>query len=146
MRLARTIVSLSIVIASVAACADLPSFADSGAPRVEQRVEYGVVERIDLYREGGGSPTGLGAVLGGIAGGVVGHQIGGGRGNTLGTIAGALGGAYVGNEVERQSQKDRYRITVLLDGGARLELDEVGEGELRIGDRVRVVNGRAYRS
>ncbi len=24
-------------------------------------------------------------------------------------------------------------------------LEEVGEGELRVGDRVRVVNGRAYR-
>ena len=73
------------------------------------------------------------------------NQIGGGRGNTVGTIAGALGGAYVGNEIQRSGQKDRYRITVHLDGGARLELEEVGEGELRVGDRVRVVNGRAYR-
>ena len=124
----------------------MPLQGDAGAPRVAERVEHGVVERIDLYREGSTTPNGLGAVLGGIAGGVIGHQIGSGRGNTVGTIAGALGGAYVGNEIQRSSQKDRYRITVLLDGGARLELDEVGEGELRIGDRVRVVNGRAYRA
>jgi outer membrane lipoprotein SlyB len=145
MRLARTIASLLIVIASVTACADFPSPGNDRAPRVAERVEYGVVEHIDLYREGGSAPTGLGAVLGGIAGGVIGHQVGSGRGNTLGTIAGALGGAYVGNEIQRSSQKDRYRVTVRLDGGARLELEEVGEGELRVGDRVRVVNGRAYR-
>jgi outer membrane lipoprotein SlyB len=146
MRLARFIASPLIVIASVAGCAGLPSPGYAGAPRVEERVEYGVVERIDLYREGSASPTGLGAVLGGIAGGVIGHQVGSGRGNTLGTIAGALGGAYVGNEIQQSGQKDRYRVTVRLDGGARLELDEVGEGELRVGDRVRVVNGRAYRA
>lgn len=145
MRLARSIASLLIVIACVAACADLPSEGYAGAPRVSERVEYGVVERIDLYREGSSSPTGLGAVLGGIAGGVIGHQIGGGRGNTVGTIAGALGGAYVGNEVQRSSQADRYRITVRLDSGARLEVEEVGEGELRIGDHVKVVNNRVYR-
>jgi outer membrane lipoprotein SlyB len=145
MRLARSIVSL-LIVGSVAACADFPSSGYAEAPRVAERIEYGVVEHIDLYREGGGSPTGLGAVLGGIAGGVVGHQVGGGRGNTLGTIAGALGGAYVGNEIQKSNQKDRYRITVRLDGGARVELEEVGEGELRIGDRVRVVNGRAYRA
>lgn len=144
MRLA--LASLLIATASVTACADFPYTGSSGAPRVAERVEYGVVERIDLYAEGGGSPTGLGAVLGGIAGGVIGHQIGGGRGNTLGTIAGALGGAYVGNEIQRSGQKDRYRIGVRLDNGARLELEEVGEGELRVGDRVRVVNGRAYRA
>jgi len=145
MRFARSIVSLLIVTASVAACADLPPPGYAGAPRVEERVEYGVVDQIDLYREGGGAPTGLGAVLGGIAGGVIGHQIGSGRGNTVGTIAGALGGAYAGNEIQRSNQADRYRIGVRLDNGARLEVEEVGEGELRIGDRVRVVNNRVFR-
>ncbi len=146
MTLARVIASLLFVTAAVAACADLPSQGYSGGPRVAERIEYGVVERIDLYREGGSAPTGIGAVLGGIAGGVIGHQVGGGRGNTVGTIAGALGGAYVGNEIQRSSGKDRYRITVRLDGGARLELEEVGEGELRVGDRVSIVNGRAHRA
>ena len=88
MRPVRAIASLLIVIASVAACADLPSQGYASAPRVAERVEYGVVERIDLYREGSTTPNGLGAVLGGIAGGVIGHQIGSGRGNTVGTIAG----------------------------------------------------------
>jgi len=145
MTLARSIVPFFIVGASLGACADVPPSYDN-PPRVEQRIEYGVIERIDLYRAGSDTATGLGAVLGGVAGGVIGHQIGGGRGNTAATIAGALGGAYVGNQVERSNEQDRYRIIVRLDGGARLELEEVGEGELRVGDRVKVVNGRVYRS
>src|SRR5258705_13555655 len=136
MRLAPAIASV-LIAAAVAACADLPFQGYASAPRVAERVEYGIVERIDLYREGNSAPTGIGAVLGGIAGGVIGHQIGGGRGNTVGTIAGALGGAYVGNEIQKSGQKDRYRISVRLDGGARVELEEVGEGELRVGGRGR---------
>ena len=98
-----------------------------------------------LFREGQSAPTGLGAVLGGVAGGVLGHQIGNGRGNTAATIAGALGGALVGNNIEKANDRDRYRVDVRLDGGAHLEITEVGEGELRVGDRVRVVNNRVYR-
>src|SRR5258708_13316227 len=111
-----------------------------------QRVEYGVVEHIDLFREGQSAPTGLGVILGGLAGGVIGHQIGGGFGNTAATVAGAVGGALVGNNIERANARDRYRVTVRLDSGARLELTEIGEGELRPGDRVRVVNNRVSRA
>ena len=115
-------------------------------PVVVERTEYGVVEAIDWYRDGTSAPTGLGAVLGGVAGGVLGHQIGSGRGNTAATIAGAVGGALVGNQIERSNPRDRYRIVVRLDNGASLAMSEIGEGELRVGDRVRVVNGRVYRA
>ena len=119
--------------------------ATAAAPPVAvARSELGVVESIDLVRDGA-STSGLGAVLGGIAGGVVGHQFGSGRGNTAATIAGAIGGAVVGNEVERARPNDRYRIIVRLDSGAAIGFAEVGEGQLRVGDRVRVVNGRVYR-
>jgi outer membrane lipoprotein SlyB len=115
-------------------------------PVLTERVEYGVVEAIDWYRDGQSTPTGLGAIVGGVAGGVLGHQIGSGRGNTAATIAGAIGGALVGNQIERSHPRDRYRIVVRLDNGAALSFSEVGEGELRVGDRVRVVNGRVYRA
>ena len=114
-------------------------------PVVAQRSEYGVVEAIDMYRGGGGSPIGLGAIIGGVAGGIIGHQFGGGSGNTAATIAGALGGAAVGHEVERANTGDRYRVIVRLDSGGTLALDQVGQGELRVGDRVRIVNRRVYR-
>jgi len=117
-----------------------------GQPAYAQRVEYGVVESIDLYRNGQSTPTGVGALVGGVAGGVLGHQIGSGGGNTAATIAGAIGGAVVGNEVERANTRDRYVVTVRLDSGAVLRVSEVGEGQLRVGDRVRVVNDRIYRA
>jgi outer membrane lipoprotein SlyB len=111
-----------------------------------ERVETGVVERIDLFRDGESAPTGLGAILGGVAGGVIGHQIGGGVGNVAATILGAVGGAVVGDHIQHANARDRYRVTVRLDGGGRLEETQVGEGELRVGDRVRVVNNRVYRA
>lgn len=114
-------------------------------PVVAQRTEYGVVEAIDMYRGGNGAPVGLGAIIGGVAGGIIGHQFGGGTGNTVATIAGALGGAAVGNEVQRSNAQDRYRVIVRLDSGGTVALEQVGQGELRVGDRVRVVDHRVYR-
>ncbi|HEY1325604.1 MAG TPA: glycine zipper 2TM domain-containing protein [Casimicrobiaceae bacterium] len=110
-----------------------------------QRVEYGVVEDMELYREGSGAPVGLSAIIGGIAGGIIGHQFGAGSGNTAATIGGAVAGGLVGNEIQRSNARDRYRITVRLDSGGTLTTSDVGEGELRVGDRVRVVDGRIYR-
>lgn len=114
-------------------------------PVVTQRTEFGVVERIEMYRGGSGAPVGLGTILGGLVGGVLGHQIGGGSGNTVATIAGAVGGAVVGNQLEQGNERDRYRVIVRLDSGATVALNDV-EGQLRVGDRVRIVNRRAYRS
>jgi outer membrane lipoprotein SlyB len=145
MKLSRIAVVLIATAGILGGCASDP-FASDSPPRVERRIEYGVVERIDLLRAGRSEPTGLGAILGGIAGGVIGHQIGGGFGNSAATVAGAVGGALLGNHIEHSNEGDRYRITVRLDNGERLEVSEVGEGELRIGDRVRVVNNRVYRA
>ena len=117
----------------------------SAPPPVQERAEYGVVEAIELYPGGSGSPVNLGTILGGIAGGVIGHQFGGGRGNTASTIAGAVGGAVVGNQVEKANERDRYRAIVRLDSGGTIALNQFGQGELRVGDRVRVVSGRVYR-
>ena len=139
-------VCAAIASVSLAACADVTTFGAGAPPRVVERIEYGVVERIDLYRSGNSEPTGLGLIVGGLAGGVIGHQIGGGRGNDVATVAGALGGALVGNSIEKARQEDRYRITVRLDDGKVLVLEQAGEGELHVGDRVRVVNGRVHRT
>ena len=114
-------------------------------PVASQAVEYGVVEALEWQRDGEPRPTGLGAVIGGIAGGILGHQIGSGSGNTVATIAGALGGAYAGNQIEKSADRDRYRVIVRLENGGRVTVSEVGEGQLRVGDRVRVVGNRVYR-
>jgi len=109
------------------------------------RVEYGTVEAIEIHRAADDKPVNVGTVLGGVAGGVIGHQIGRGRGNTAATIAGAIGGAGVGHEVEKKVNGSRSRITVHLDTGSTLIVDESGEVDLRIGDRVRVENDRVSR-
>jgi outer membrane lipoprotein SlyB len=127
-------------------CAEMAPVTVAETSRVAERIEYGVVESIQRYRIGNDAPPGVGAVLGGIAGGVIGHQVGGGRGNDVATIAGALGGAYAGHQIQRANERERYLVTVRLDGGARLEVvEKAGEGELRVDDRVRVVNGRVHR-
>jgi outer membrane lipoprotein SlyB len=132
------------VLAAVFAAAALNGCAEA-TPRVAERIEYGVVESRQPYHADREAPSAMGAVLGGIAGGVIGHQFGGGRGKDVATVAGALGGAYAGHQIQGANERDRYRVTVRLDGGARLEADEAGESELRVGDRVRVVNGRVHR-
>jgi len=109
------------------------------------RVEYGTVEAIEIHRAADDKPVNVGTVLGGVAGGVIGHQIGRGRGNTAATIAGAIGGAVVGHEVEKKVNGSRSRITVHLDTGSTLIVDESGEVDLRVGDRVRVENDRVSR-
>ena len=110
------------------------------------RTDYGKVEAIEIYRGSDSQPVNVGTVLGGLAGGVIGHQIGSGRGNTAATIAGAIGGAVVGNEIEKkQVQGSRYRITVRLDSGSALIVEDTRDVNLRVGDRVRVENNRIDR-
>ena len=110
------------------------------------RADEGKVEAIELYRAPDSKPVNVGTVIGGIAGGVIGHQIGSGRGNTAATIAGALGGALVGNEIEKkQGQATRYRITVRLDSGSSLIVEDTRDLNLRVGDRVRIDDGHIYR-
>jgi len=135
-----------VAAALVGGCAYPEPYAVYERPVVAQRTELGVVEAIDMYRDGGGAPVGLGAILGGVAGGIKGQQFGGGRGKNEETIGGAIGGAAVGNEMQRANGRDRYRVVVRLDSGGTVALDQVGEGQLRVGDRVRIVNRRVYRS
>jgi outer membrane lipoprotein SlyB len=108
--------------------------------------DLGIVEAIEIFRSVDNRPVNVGTVLGGLAGGVIGHQIGSGRGNTAATIAGAVGGAVVGTEIEkRQVQGSRYRITVRLDSGSKLIVEDARDVNLRVGDRVRLENNRIYR-
>ena len=112
----------------------------------EIRIDYGKIEAIEIYRGSDNQPVNVGTLVGGVAGGVIGHQIGGGRGNTAATIAGAIGGAVVGNEIEKKRvQGARYRITVRLDSGSTLIVEDTRDINLRVGDRVRVENDRIYR-
>lgn len=106
----------------------------------------GVVDAIQVVRANSGN-SGTGAVAGGLAGALLGNQIGSGHGRTAATVAGAVGGALVGNEVEaRRSQaSDSYQVSVRMDNGDYRIVNQDSARELRVGDRVHLVDGRLYR-
>lgn len=111
-----------------------------------ERVQYGFVEDI-VYLKSRGDSSGGGAIVGGIVGGVLGHQVGSGRGNTAATIVGAAGGAIIGNEIEKnQNVGDRIEVKVRLDSGVRVFYTQENPRDFRNGDRVRIEDGRVFRS
>jgi outer membrane lipoprotein SlyB len=108
---------------------------------------YGTIDSIQVVR-GSGSTSGGGAVVGGLVGALVGNQIGSGSGRTAATVAGAVGGAVVGNKVEANrnaSGQDMYQINIRLDNGEYRSVTQDSVYDLRVGNRVRMVDGRVYR-
>lgn len=110
---------------------------------------YGTIDNITVTREGSGGTSGSGAVVGGLVGALVGNQVGSGSGRTAATVAGAVGGAAIGNSVEanrnNNTGRDMYQIGIRLDNGDYRTIVQDSVYDLRVGNRVRVVDGRAYR-
>lgn len=115
-------------------------------------VRYGTVAAIEPLG-GQARSSGAGAIAGGLIGGVIGHEIGrdmggprGGGGN-VGAVIGALGGAVIGDQVERDGNRgpSGYRVWVRLDGGGDQNLQLANPGDLRVGERVRFVDGQLQR-
>jgi outer membrane lipoprotein SlyB len=116
----------------------------------------GVVQSIEIVRQGGsgssgigGSGIGVGAIAGAVLGGIVGNQVGSGRGNTAATVIGAAGGAYAGNEIEKRQQQsqavDAYKFSIRMDNGNYQTLTQDTVADIRVGDRVQIDNGVARR-
>lgn len=107
---------------------------------------YGTIDSIQLTRVNP-SGSGAGAVAGGLVGALLGNQIGSGSGRSAATVAGAVGGAVAGNEIEksRAQGQDAYQISVRLDNGEYRTVMQDSAVDLRVGNRVRVVDGRVYR-
>ena len=55
-------------------------------------------------------------------------------------------GRVVAIETSNRAGPEEFRIAVRLDGGGTRSIVQAGLGDIRIGDRVRVENGRAFRS
>jgi outer membrane lipoprotein SlyB len=109
---------------------------------------YGVVDSIQVVNTAGGNNgIGAGTVIGALAGGILGNQVGGGTGRAVATAAGAVGGAVVGNQVEQRNRQGgtAYQIGVRLDNGTYQTFTQESIGDMNIGNRVRVDNGRVYR-
>jgi len=109
---------------------------------------YGTIDSIQVTRASG-QTKGAGAVIGGVVGALVGNQVGSGSGRTAATVAGAVGGAAIGNSVESNraanNGQDMYQISVRLDNGDYRTVVQDSVYDLRVGNRVRVVEGRVYR-
>lgn len=109
---------------------------------------YGVVDSIQVVNTAGGNNgINAGTVIGAVAGGILGNQVGGGTGRAIATAAGAVGGAVVGNQVEQRTRQGStaYQIGVRLDNGTYQTFTQESVGDMNIGNRVRVENGRVYR-
>lgn len=144
------IIAASSVALVAAGCASDPVYYSeprhSSAPYYSSvsSGDFGRVVAIDVVR-GDGRATGAGAVVGGIVGGVLGHQIGSGRGNDAATVAGAVGGAVAGHHLEKRRNDEEYRVTVETRDGRIATFSQGSLGDLRVGDRVRIADGRLYR-
>lgn len=146
----KSVMALAAVLA-LGACADMNTSNSANTypqPTNSSRVytEYGVVQSIDLVRQGG-SGVGGGAILGAVVGGILGNQVGGGDGKTAATVIGAAGGAYAGNELEKRNQQkvDAFKLTIRMRDGSYQTLTQTSNADIRVGDRVRVENGVAQR-
>jgi outer membrane lipoprotein SlyB len=109
---------------------------------------YGVVDSIESKSRTSNTNSNAvaGTIIGGVVGGVLGHQVGSGTGNTVATVAGAVGGAVVGHEIGKGNpDPDTYRLRIRFDNGNYQTVTQASIGDLRVGDSVRIENGRVYR-
>ncbi|MGH8037897.1 MAG: glycine zipper 2TM domain-containing protein [Stenotrophomonas sp.] len=109
--------------------------------------DCGIVTRINQVASGRTAPTATGAILGGIVGAVAGHEIsdhtGGSKGNqNIAAAAGAVGGALAGNQIQKNVTSDTFDISVRMDDGRTIVVNQRDLGGIRENTYVRVVNGR----
>jgi outer membrane lipoprotein SlyB len=108
---------------------------------------YGTIESIQVTGAEGRT-SGAGAIVGGVVGALAGNQVGSGRGRTAATVAGGVAGAAVGNSVEQNRNADgqqAYAVNIRLDNGEYRTIVQDNVYDLRVGNRVRIVDGRVYR-
>jgi outer membrane lipoprotein SlyB len=148
----------AVALGALTACATSPGYHNPGyasptygaapAPAYDRPAPYsdvGVVRAIDVVPVASRSP-GAGAILGAIVGGVVGNQFGAGSGRALTTIGGAVAGGVAGNALEQRSRRpdEVYRVSVRFEDGSIRDFDYQQVGDLRVGDRVRLVDGQLH--
>jgi outer membrane lipoprotein SlyB len=106
----------------------------------------GTIDSIQVI-QGQARTGGGGAIIGGLVGALAGNQVGSGGGRTAATIAGGVGGAMVGNNIEknRADAPEMYQINIRMENGEFRSVTQDTVGDLRVGNRVRIVDGRAYR-
>jgi outer membrane lipoprotein SlyB len=122
-------------------------YGNSGGYSQSRCADCGIVTRINTVASGRTAPAATGAILGGIVGAVAGHEIsdhtGGSKGNqNVAAAAGAVGGALAGNQIQKNVTSDTFDITVRMDDGRTVVVNQRDLGGIRENTYVRVVNGR----
>jgi outer membrane lipoprotein SlyB len=140
-----TVVMAGCALLAGCATSNNPAPVTYSAPQADS-ASYGTIDSIQVVQTKSGT-SGAGAVTGGLVGALLGNQVGSGSGRTAATVAGAVGGAVVGNNVEssRNAPHDSYQISVRMDNGDYRIINQDSVYDLRVGNRVRLVDGRLYR-
>jgi len=150
MKASRTFVAAVLATSAIlTGCASNSSQPYGGGYNNSSQVSagYGVIESVQVV-QGENRTSGAGAILGGLVGAVAGSQIGSGGGRTAATVAGGVAGAAVGNRVESNRNaggQEMYQINVRMDNGEYRAVTQDSAYDLRVGNRVRIVDGRVYR-
>jgi len=119
----------AVALSAITACGTSPrvddrSYGSAPTPvyaRSAPYSDYGVVRAIEVVPVSS-RPSGAGAILGAIVGGVV------------------------GNAIEKRTRRDDevYRVSVRFEDGSIRDYDYQRIDDLRVGDRVRLVDGQLH--
>jgi outer membrane lipoprotein SlyB len=154
----RTLVAAAVAAAALlSGCASSPSYnngygsngyGNNGGYNNTASMGYGVIESIQVT-QAESRTSGGGAVVGALVGALAGNQVGSGSGRTAATVAGGVAGAAIGNNVERNrnagSGQEMYQVNVRMENGEYRTVVQDSVYDLRVGNRVRLVDGRVYR-
>jgi outer membrane lipoprotein SlyB len=157
MKATRTFAAVVAAGALISGCASSPSYNDNGGYASggyatgynnTASMGYGTIESIQVT-QAGARTSGGGAIVGGLVGALAGNQVGSGSGRTAATVAGGVAGAAIGNSVERNRNagngQEMYQVNVRMDNGEYRTVVQDSVYDLRVGNRVRLVDGRVYR-
>ncbi len=138
------LVAVAVIIFAVAAIGIMTGlvpvpYARNNAPPLKTCPDCGVVESVKpvAIKDQGAS---------GSLGAAAGNEVGAGRGGTPATVAGAAGGAYAGNEVgTNMKMTTYYQVSVRMNDGSVLTLNQRADPGVHAGDSVKVANGVVIR-
>jgi len=109
------------------------------------------INDVSLRGGGGGGGSGNGSMVGGLLGGLGGIAIGasGGRGlggGLIGGVLGAVGGAIAGTILDNHTNLGGggrgIEVMVQKDNGQTVTVAQRDDGDVQLGDRVQIVQGR----
>jgi outer membrane lipoprotein SlyB len=145
--LAAAVIAASAVLSGCASTSQPYNSGYSSGYNNTASTGYGTIESIQVTRSDGRT-SGAGAIVGGLVGALAGNQVGSGGGRTAATVAGGVAGAAIGNQVESNRStggQDMYQLNIRMDNGEYRSVMQDSVYDLRVGNRVRIVDGRAYR-